>query len=89
MRIVTVEDLETALGKPFGEFTTQEKELIGKRYSVVSSATSPDFDAAQKLKTRARHDIVKSGFRIVGGNKDRKRSRARRLLNHRFGQVNC
>lgn len=65
MRIVTVEDLETALGKPFSEFTPAEKELIGKRYSVVSSATSPDFDAAQKLKTRARHDIVKSGFRIV------------------------
>jgi DnaJ domain len=65
MRIVTVEDLETALGKPFSEFTLAEKELIGKRYSVVSSATSPDFDAAQKLKTRARHDIVKSIFRIV------------------------
>ena len=65
MRIVTVEDLETALGKPFSEFTPAEKELIGKRYSVVSSSTSPDFDAAQKLKTRARHDIVKSGFRIV------------------------
>lgn len=65
MRIVTVEDLEIALGKPFSEFTPAEKELIGKRYSVVSSATSPDFDAAQKLKIRARHDIVKSGFRIV------------------------
>lgn len=64
MRIVTVDDLETALGKPFSEFTPAEKELIGKRYSVVSSATSPDFDAAQKLKTRARHDIVKCGFRI-------------------------
>lgn len=65
MRIVTVADLEMALGKPFSEFTPAEKELIGKRYSVVSSATSPDFEAAQKLKTRARHDIVKSGFRVV------------------------
>lgn len=65
MRIVTVEDLEIALGKPFSEFTPAEKDLIGKRYSVVSSTSSPDFDAAQKLKTRARHDVVKSTFRIV------------------------
>lgn len=65
MRIVTVEDLETALGKPFAEFTPAEKELIGKRYSVVPSTTSPEFEAAQKLKTRARHDIMKSGFRIA------------------------
>lgn len=65
MRIVTVEDLETALGKPFSQFTAAEKELIGKRYSVVPSTDSPDFEAAQKLKTRARHDIIKSLFRII------------------------
>ena len=65
MRIVTVEDLEVALGKPFSEFTPAEKDLIGKRYSVVSSTSSPDFDAAQKLKTRARHDVFKSAFRIT------------------------
>lgn len=65
MRIVTVEDLEIALGKPFAEFTPLEKELIGKRYSVVPSTTSPDFEAAQKLKARARHDMIKSGFRIA------------------------
>lgn len=65
MRIVTVEDLETALGKPFSQFSAAEKELIGKRYSVVPSIDSPDFDAAQKLKTRARHDIIKSVFRIA------------------------
>jgi hypothetical protein len=65
MKIVTVEDLETALGKPFGEFTPAEKELIGKRYSVVPSTSSPDFEAAQKLKARARQDMMKSIFRIV------------------------
>lgn len=65
MRIVTVEDLENALGKPFSEFTPSEKELIGKRYSVVSSTDSPDFEAAQKLKTKARNDITKSVFRIT------------------------
>ena len=65
MRIVTVEDLELALGKPFPQFTQAEKELIGKRYSVVSSTDSPDFDVAQKLKARARQDVVKSVFRIL------------------------
>ena len=65
MRIVTVEDLEAALGKPFAEFTQAEKDLIAKRYSVVPSISSPEFDAAQKLKTRARHDIIKSAFRVA------------------------
>ncbi|KAG7346150.1 chaperone DnaJ domain containing protein [Nitzschia inconspicua] len=65
MRIVTVEDLEIALGKPFAQFTAAEKELIGKRYSVVPSTSSPDFEAAQKLKSRARQDMMKSMIRIV------------------------
>lgn len=65
MRIVTIDDLEIALGKPFSEFTTEEKELIGKRYSVVPSINSPDFEIAQKLKARARHDMIKCGFRIA------------------------
>jgi len=67
MRIVTVEDLEAALGKPFSEFTQTEKELIGQRYSVVSSTSSPDFDVATKLKTRAKQEILKSLFRIAFG----------------------
>jgi hypothetical protein len=65
MRIVTVDDLETALGKPFSAFSPAEKELIGKRYSVVASIESPEFEVAQKLKTKARHDVIKSVFRIV------------------------
>lgn len=65
MRIVTVDDLEQALGKPFSEFSPAEKELIGKRYSVVPSTESPEFDVAQKLKIQARHDVIKSAFRIV------------------------
>ena len=65
LRIVTIDDLETAMGKPFVEFTTEEKKLIGKRYSVVPSTTSPDFEAAQKLKAKARKDIMKCLFRIL------------------------
>ena len=65
MRIVTVEDLETTLGKPFSQFSAAEKELIGKRYSVVPSTDSPEFEIAQKLKIRARHDVIKSIFRVL------------------------
>jgi Transmembrane Fragile-X-F protein len=65
MRIVTVEDLEAALGKPFSQFTPAERELIGRRYSVVPSSESPEMEAATRLKARARHDIVKSAFRVL------------------------
>jgi len=65
MRIVTIEDLEAALGKPFSEFTQAEKDLISRRYSVVPSVESPEFEAAHKLKSRARQDVIKVGFRLV------------------------
>lgn len=65
MRIVTIEDLEAALGKPFSEFTQAEKNLISRRYSVVPSVESPEFEAAHKLKSRARQDVIKVGFRLV------------------------
>jgi len=65
MRIVTVEDLEAALGKPYGDFTPAEKELIYRRYSVVPSLESPEFEAAHKVKSRARQDIIKVVFRLI------------------------
>lgn len=65
MRIVTVEDLENAMGKPFSEFTPAEKDLISKRYSVVSSLNSPEFDVAQKLKARAQQSLVTSAYLAV------------------------
>lgn len=65
MRIVTVEDLENALGKPFIEFTDDEKDTVAKKYSVVPSATSPEFEAAHKLKARAKQDINRLSFRVI------------------------
>lgn len=65
MRIVTVEDLEEALGKPFAEFTQAERELIARRYSVVPSPNSPEFEVAHKLKSRARQDCLKLMFRLI------------------------
>lgn len=64
-RIVTVEDLETALGKPYRDFTQAEKDLISKRYSVVPSLDSPEFEQAHKLKSRAKQDVVKVIFRVI------------------------
>mmetsp|Transcript_9085 Transcript_9085/g.12595 ORF Transcript_9085/g.12595 Transcript_9085/m.12595 type:complete len:624 (-) Transcript_9085:157-2028(-) len=65
MRIVTVEDLEKALGKPFADFSQSEKDLISRKYTVVPSTTSPQFEAAHKVKTRARQDVIKLIFRVV------------------------
>ena len=65
MRIVTVEDLETALGKPYEEFTQAEKDLIICRYTVVPSLESPEFEAAHRLKSRARQEIIKVCFRAI------------------------
>lgn len=65
MRIVTVEDLEAALGKPFSDFSHEEKTLVGKRYSVVPSTSSPEFAIASKLKAKARQEMMKCGFRIA------------------------
>jgi hypothetical protein len=65
MKIVTVGDLESTLGKPSAEFTEEEKELIEKRYSVVPSLESEEFEAAQQLKARASQELVKSAFRVT------------------------
>ena len=65
MKIVTVEDLEKALGKPFEEFTVAEKELISKRYSVVPSIASVEFETAHRLKGRARQECIKVVFRVA------------------------
>lgn len=63
MKIVTLADLESTLGKPATEFTEGEKELIGKRYSVVPSLESEQFEAAQLLKASARQELIKCAFR--------------------------
>jgi hypothetical protein len=39
--------------------------MIGKRYTVVPSTSSPEFFAASKLKAKSGQEMMKSGFRIV------------------------
>lgn len=65
MKIVTVEDLETALGKQFSDFTSVEKELIARKYSVVPSSDSPEFETAHRLKARGRQDLIKVIVRLI------------------------
>jgi len=65
MHIVTLADLEAALGRPFTEFTKEEKDWINKRYTIVPSFSSSEFAAATKLKETAIEEMTKAGFRIV------------------------
>eukprot|EP00980_Cylindrotheca_fusiformis_P006266 scaffold1340_cov122-Cylindrotheca_fusiformis.AAC.9 len=65
IQIATLEDLELAFGKPPAEFTEEEKEVVGKRYSIVPSLESEEFSAAQELKASARQELIKCGFRVI------------------------
>jgi hypothetical protein len=65
MRIVTIHDLEVALGKPFSEFTMAEKQLIAQRYSVVSNLHCPEYYLAYQLKLRSKQDVQHAILRII------------------------
>jgi len=64
-KIVTKTDLETALGKPFSEFSGAEKEMISRRYIVVPTIESVEFIIACRTKARAKTEVYKSAFRIL------------------------
>ena len=61
--IITIDELERTLGRSYAELTPDEKESIGKRYTVIQSISDPDFQAAQMLRAHARQVIMKSLFR--------------------------
>eukprot|EP00814_Leptocylindrus_danicus_P001527 CAMPEP_0116020380 /NCGR_PEP_ID=MMETSP0321-20121206/9760_1 /TAXON_ID=163516 /ORGANISM="Leptocylindrus danicus var. danicus, Strain B650" /LENGTH=547 /DNA_ID=CAMNT_0003491055 /DNA_START=366 /DNA_END=2010 /DNA_ORIENTATION=+ len=66
LQILTIEDLEVLLGKPFSEFTPEERDAIsGKDFAVVPSMDSPQAMIALKMKTMAQHDLLKIFFRDV------------------------
>ena len=65
MRIVTVHDLEVALGKPFSEFTMAEKQLIAQRYSVVANLHCPEYYLAYQLKFRSKQEVQHAILRIL------------------------
>jgi len=65
MKIVTIADLESALGKSSADFTEEEKEAVKEGYAVVSSLDGEDFAEAVRAKTAARQDLIKSAFRFI------------------------
>ncbi|CAJ1969684.1 unnamed protein product [Cylindrotheca closterium] len=65
MKIVTIADLEAALGKSTAEFTEEEKEAVKEGYAVVSSLEGEDFQEAIRAKSAARQELVKSAFRFI------------------------
>ena len=63
--IVTFEEIQNTAGKPFAEFTTEEKEAIEKNYFVIPSRTSAAFDVAAKQIQSAKQEVVKILLRVV------------------------
>lgn len=64
LQIVTIEDLEVLLGKPFSEFTLEEREAVsGQNVAIVPSMESPQALIALKMKAMAQHDLLKIFFR--------------------------
>lgn len=65
VKIVTIADLESALGKSSADFSEEEKEVIKEAYAVVSSLDGEDFAEAVRAKIAAKQDLIKSAFRFI------------------------
>mmetsp|Transcript_4299 Transcript_4299/g.4871 ORF Transcript_4299/g.4871 Transcript_4299/m.4871 type:complete len:658 (-) Transcript_4299:96-2069(-) len=63
--IITVEEAERIMGKPFAQFTQTEKENLNKKYMVVPSKTSPAYHAAKSLQESTKTDIMKISLRTI------------------------
>lgn len=61
--IVTVQELESIVGKPFHEFTEEEKEVLSKKYKVVPSKNSQAYHISNSLKENAKTEVIKIIFR--------------------------
>lgn len=57
--IVTPDELELAIGKSLYLCTPHEREEVGKRYVVVPPGSSPARNAANRLISEARMDVVR------------------------------
>jgi len=65
MNIMTREEVEVMIGKLFTECTPEEREQLKKKYTIVSSRTSSDFEMAYALMTGAKEEITKVFFRVI------------------------
>ncbi|KAL7551992.1 hypothetical protein ACHAWF_015204 [Thalassiosira exigua] len=59
VRIVTLDELELAIGKKVSECTPAEREDIHRRFAVVPCKEGPTYDAARRLRDDAKMDVVR------------------------------
>jgi hypothetical protein len=63
--IVTVEEIQSSMGKQISELSEAERENIEKHYILVSSRTSAEFDMAQNHVSGAKREVMKIMFRVL------------------------
>jgi len=61
--ILTMEEVEYKFGKPFTDFTRDEKDMFLLKSKVAPSKISAEFAEAEILRSLAREDIIKVTFR--------------------------
>jgi hypothetical protein len=63
--VVTIEELESIVGKPFGEFTEDEKDVMSKKYVVAPSKTSQEYKIRKSLQENAKTDVLKITYFLI------------------------
>ena len=65
LTIVTLEEIQSAMGKPFTEFTEDDKRNIERAYLIVPERDGDPYDAARKVVRTAKMEVTKILLRIV------------------------
>ncbi len=63
--IVTVEELESILGKSFSDLSDEEKKGLSSQYIIVQSKRSESYFIARSLQDNARLDMIRITFRSL------------------------
>jgi hypothetical protein len=63
--VITVEEMETIVGKAFSEMTEEEKEAIHAKYDVVPSKSSPKYQIFKGIQESAKTDLIRITFRAM------------------------
>jgi len=63
--IITLEEIQAAMGKGYTEFTDEEKNTIEKSYLVVPDRDGAPYDAARKVVQSAKMEVMKAVMRII------------------------
>lgn len=63
--IITLDELQSVMGKPYTEFTQEEKNMVEKSYLLVPDRDGSPYDAARKIIRGARIEVGKVILRLV------------------------